>query len=60
MSYHVWIKLDDVCISIPVHAGSLEGAIEKGKQLDMRKDILAKGIEWIDGHFVVTGVHTDD
>ena len=59
--YSVWLKPDDeFVISVCVDAKSLAEAIDKGQKLDTRKHMLAKGVEWIDGHFSVTGVYEHD
>lgn len=59
--FNIWMKpLEDLVISVKIDAKDLAEALEKGKKLDTKKQLLAKGLEWIDGGFYVSGVHEND
>lgn len=55
-TFTVMLTLTDVTVDVTISAESLEDAIAKGKELNMRKDILREDIGWNDGHLKVTGV----
>jgi len=47
---------DDISFAKEIVADSFEDALKKARDMSTRK-LLAKDVEWFDGHAIVKGVH---